>query len=661
MEQLSLLDMTTPLLSDEFSEREPLIWIKELRFITEASPEAEEKCKIYLRRGLNIVWAKPLTEEIAQDKHASVAGHAAGKTTFCRMLRFALGEPRLANEVVTNSIRAKFPRGCVCAEIIIEGEQWSVCRPVGAGYHPKCLQGGGIDQLLNAEGTSYDEFKERLDKLADSTLAAPKLPNDIELSFQHILPWLSRDQEAGYRDLTEWRDKSSNAESPFQRQDDRYFCMRSLLSLITGEEIDLIKQRDEKNREVESLRVSSNTLKPQKKLEQNRIVSEAGDTIDVELLGLSLDEIKKSLEATRDQIVVADEETPMLKQAEDEYRKIFQKLGIAERELSMLQDVCADNDKRYRMLAAKDAKDDHRYQAIKQEARRHPERMYCCQPIEVARAEGCPLCQEEMTIDFSSERELRKEENQADRLRQNYELSKANVERQQSIVAEIRQDEQKASAHYNDLRKKHQEQINLNRGKYSLCERLIRDLTAFKDLSRTLDDQETKMDHLATEIEMLADQIGAYRDQARQQLGVFSASYDRMLREVLGTAVSGDVKLHGTSFRVKAEYKGELTSAAIESLKTIIFDLTAIVFALNDNAQHPCFLIHDGPRAADLDAWLYKKIFVLMYNLEQKSNASFQYIITTTEPPPSDLQEKPWLVHELDASAPEGRLLRVNL
>ena len=172
------------------------------------------------------------------------------------------------------------------------------------------------------------------------------------------------------------------------------------------------------------------------------------------------------------------------------------------------------------------------------------------------------MCQEELTIDFSSERELRKEENQADRLRQNYELAKRNIERQQAIVAEIRQDEQKASAHYNDLRKKHQEQINLNRGRYSLCERLIRDLTAYKELSQTLNDQETKMDHLATGIEMLADQISAYRDQAKKQLGDFSTSYDRMLREVLGTAVQGNVRLHGTSFRVKAEYKGDLTSAA---------------------------------------------------------------------------------------------------
>ena len=313
-EQLSLLDVKTPLLNEEFSELEPLLWIRELRFISEASPEAEEKCRIELRRGLNMVWAKPLTEEAVQDKEASVAGHAAGKTTFCRMLRYALGEPHFANEVVTQSIRSKFSKGCVCAEIFIEGEQWSICRPVSSGFHPKCIRDGGIDPLLEVEGQPYDMFLERLGRLTQSILAAPKLPNNVDLGFQHILPWLSRDQEAGYRELTEWRDKSSNAESPFQRQDDRYFCMRSLLSLITGEEIDLVRERDEKNKELEESRITSNTQLIQLEVELKRIKSEAGDELDTALLDMSLENLRESLVIARDKIIIADKESPLLKQ-----------------------------------------------------------------------------------------------------------------------------------------------------------------------------------------------------------------------------------------------------------------------------------------------------------------------------------------------------------
>lgn len=660
MEQLSLLDIETPLLNEEFTDKAPLLWIKELRFITEASPKADEKCRIELRKGLNIVWAKPLTDEIARDKEASVAGHAAGKTTLCRMLRFALGERHFANEVVTQSIRDKFSKGCVCAEIMIDGEQWSICRPVSRGYHPKCMKDGSIDQLLESEGVSYDVFTERLEDLTQFILAAPKLPNDVELGFQHILPWLSRDQEAGYRELTEWRDKSSNADSPFQRQDDRYFCMRSLLSLITGEEIDLVRERDEKNKELEQSRISSNTLKERQDAERKRIKNEAKDHIDLALLDLSLDEIKKHLVIARDGIVIADSESPLIKQAEKEHLEASQELAIAQRDLEMLQEVCNEHHLKYRTQLASDNKDAKLMDTVKSMARKHPGRTYCCQPMELAREEGCPLCREDPE-DLTSERMLRKEESKIEKLKRLYELAKANVDAQKLIVKDILDKVERLAKHYADLKQKHSDKINKNAGKYAACDRLIRDLTDYKTSAEKLQSTDKKRETLESAIETLSNRVAAYRDQAKRKLGDFSASYDRMLREILGTAVSGNVKLHGTSFRAKAEYNGELTSAAIESLKTIIFDLTAILFALNDNAQHPCFLIHDGPRAADLDAWLYKKIFVLMYNLEQQSNSSFQYIITTTEPPPSDLQKKPWLVHELDASKPDGRLLGVNL
>ena len=78
---------------------------------------------------------------------------------------------------------------------------------------------------------------------------------------------------------------------------------------------------------------------------------------------------------------------------------------------------------------------------------------------------------------------------------------------------------------------------------------------------------------------------------------------------------------------------------------------------------HPRFLIHDGPRVSDLAATIFKQYFLYAYELEKiaAGNPSFQYIITTTEPPPAELQKLPWLVCELDATSPESRLLKCNL
>jgi len=80
--------------------------------------------------------------------------------------------------------------------------------------------------------------------------------------------------------------------------------------------------------------------------------------------------------------------------------------------------------------------------------------------------------------------------------------------------------------------------------------------------------------------------------------------------------------------------------------------------------NHPRFLIHDSPREADMQKDIYQRFFLYMRELEKKSPKSgpnFQYIITTTEPPPEELQLKPWLIAKLDASKAEGRLLKVNL
>ena len=74
-------------------------------------------------------------------------------------------------------------------------------------------------------------------------------------------------------------------------------------------------------------------------------------------------------------------------------------------------------------------------------------------------------------------------------------------------------------------------------------------------------------------------------------------------------------------------------------------------------------MYHDGPRVSDLAATIFKQYFWYAHQLEKmaESEPSFQYIITTTEPPPEELQKLPWLVCKLDATSPETRLLKCNL
>ena len=100
---------------------------------------------------------------------------------------------------------------------------------------------------------------------------------------------------------------------------------------------------------------------------------------------------------------------------------------------------------------------------------------------------------------------------------------------------------------------------------------------------------------------------------------------------------------------------------AYTALSSLSFDIAALIARLNGIGEHPGFLIHDSPRESDMEASLYRPIFQLAKQLEDKAPNSFQHIITTTESPPSDLTKAPHLCLLLDGSGPEGKLFKENL
>ena len=74
------------------------------------------------------------------------------------------------------------------------------------------------------------------------------------------------------------------------------------------------------------------------------------------------------------------------------------------------------------------------------------------------------------------------------------------------------------------------------------------------------------------------------------------------------------------------------------------------------------FLVHDGPREADIAPDIYERLFLFARQLEQcfDGDPAYQYVVTTTTQPTADFQRDPWLVTKL-AGVPTGeRLLRVD-
>ncbi|MCB1512414.1 MAG: DUF2326 domain-containing protein [Hyphomicrobiaceae bacterium] len=116
--------------------------------------------------------------------------------------------------------------------------------------------------------------------------------------------------------------------------------------------------------------------------------------------------------------------------------------------------------------------------------------------------------------------------------------------------------------------------------------------------------------------------------------------------------------------RVDAQFsgRGEVSTAALDSLKIVAFDLAAMHLAVEEKADLPAFLIHDSPREADLDGTLYARLFELIQLWEtQSAPPCFQYIITTTTAPPATMQSDQYVVLRMSSTPPTERLFGIDL
>ena len=88
-----------------------------------------------------------------------------------------------------------------------------------------------------------------------------------------------------------------------------------------------------------------------------------------------------------------------------------------------------------------------------------------------------------------------------------------------------------------------------------------------------------------------------------------------------------------------------------------------MLWSVTGRGWHPRLLIHDSPKVTDMAPALYEPFFALAVHAEQDAagTPNFQYILTTTEPPPSELRESQYVVLRLYASSPDGLLFMPGL
>ena len=129
--------------------------------------------------------------------------------------------------------------------------------------------------------------------------------------------------------------------------------------------------------------------------------------------------------------------------------------------------------------------------------------------------------------------------------------------------------------------------------------------------------RQSRADNLEREIQSKRDQTAAFRDA---QTGVFnrlSRFFNAIIRAALGTDAAGEISFDGNGLKASVELGGERSTAAIDSLKVIAFDLAVMSMSIEGHTHLPAFLVHDSPREADLGLSVYHRLFQLARHLEE--------------------------------------------
>lgn len=650
-------------ISPAAERQSPAFWVRRVVVVRELAPGAPSLVReVELRRGLNIISTPP---QRAQGPNAlfqnGIASHTAGKSTLCRLIRYVLGERSFASERTRRRIREAFPDGWVLAEVVVGDAEWGVARPFGVGAHSFCVKGGTIAGLLaGGDRSEYVDFIDAISQVAVADLPAKIFPTSEEsVSWEHVLPWLSRDQECRFSDVLEWRHSGSGAEAPALTVDERQFLVRSVLGLISDTE----RQEQLRNARLVSrkkeLARRGPVLGHQVEVDRSRVrmlLGMEGHSQDLALFAVQvpaeISRQKASVVAAEGALVAGDTRPA----SRSELDRAIELSTNARRDLKDAElKWTVEKGALEALMSPPEA-------GASLLAGLPPSREYCSVPMRLAREHGCQLAVS-LPRDLGTERSKRT-------VQQDIVAQQQLVGALAGVVAEKRSalaDAERAEAHARRAAiasatefEARRDRLVQEKARLAHIERLANEAEKAADEAQGLANEVVVVDQ---DIQASYDKQDASRREGKAALGAFSSTFEYVVRSLLGEEVEARAELLGRSLSLHVADRGERESAALETLKLLAFDLAALTESIQGRGSVPRFLLHDGPRDADLAEDIYERIFLFARKLEEcfEGEPSFQYIITTTTQPPAELRQEPWLRATLLGSPSSERLLRCDL
>lgn len=635
---------------------EPRLWVRRLAIFSDPKTIIRD---VPLKPGLNIVW----TPDMLSSGNRALA-HGSGKTTFCRLLRACLGEPGYASDAQRSRLMGRLPNGLVGAEILIDGTCWVVIRPLGL------LGGEFVGEAESIEGAiahgPRDDDPKSIDPVIFASFfsaLAGATPPEVgrEQIWDVLRAWMTRDQECRLADILAWRSSQTQTRSRAQvlGETAKLAMVRLALRAVDAEERSAADRERQLVAAVEEERRRQAYRQQQYAdgLKAVRLALGAGDEVGFD------DTIDKKGLTSLAEVALAEAMRADLPKSPD-VGSIFarQKALNEEHETLTAKRQQLENEAGFQRGEAERYRSEASIGEIDISQGRIRVCPVCRVSIDEVKAKGCGISLE--ACDLAAVKAAI-----ADKQKKAVELDAAASSSEQEakgVAARILQLGTQRQALETEAKAADAASRAAQTAAKAVQDRVYR-------ARRTLDDVRSLRESEATakptspgttELDAVRAQLDAGRARARAAIRTLEERYQGIMAAWLPAGVAGTIKLDGHGLKVDAEFsgRGEVSTAALDSLKIVAFDLAALHMAVEEKADLPAFLIHDSPREADLDGQLYAGLFKLVHHWEEAAKAPcFQYIVTTTTAPPTELQGDRHVRLRMSSTPAQERLFAMDI
>lgn len=636
----------------------PRFWVR--RMVIWSEP-GEVLRAITFRPGLNIVWSPDPGETDMDAAGVGVIGHGSGKTTFCRLLRYCLGEETFAPDSQRERIANKFSEGYVGLDVVLDGVTWVIARPLGIRRRHFAVEGGDLDSVLSGDvsAAGIDSFLTAMTTQLLTLGTMKMLPVSARgpRAWLAALAWATRDQECRFDHALDWRSASSESRSPIRdwnRLEVRN-TVRAFLRALTPKELETLEQLasfdgqaqattrelDNRNWEINRLR---ERLLVGLELPETAL---SGGELDLQLLRQAANE--KFAKAATLPAGLAQPSLDSARSAEAESRD---QLAELEGRLRAIDGLINEVELGLPYMQA-----ELPILFVEMDKADKPVCRLCEVSIDRVLAEGCKLSHNLPDLAGAARR---------------YETCQANLAVQRTKLGDLQGERSALPAKIALARQTHEQSSRslkaLERSQDARndevfrARRLIDDVARYDELIGLRARAKEKADSTTGSVARSRAVLETLRAEQGDVFQRLTQHFDAIIRNFVGPTSSGRVALSAQGLDLSVQMSGERSTAAIESLKVLAFDLAALCLSMEGETQIPAFLVHDSPREADLGKSIYNRLFHLIADLETKSDQpTFQYIVTTTTAPPDAFLEEPWIRLRLQGLPASERLLRRDL